>query len=635
MESGPWRTPSGVAPVVPFATARELLDAVIDNVARAAEVAIALRARAGEISDRGDAASTYFLDPARVRLLAQPPAPDAELARAAVDGVRRDRALLASLAQATVPLARALEAWRCDDDDRRILLALVAASVSPRVARLLALLGGDPAAPVITVDALGALLAVGDAGGVRIAGRLAARQPIELFGLVQLARPDAPLTRRPIVVAPRVVELALGSRELDASCGATRVPPVTGAAVNAHDRAGLDGHGAGGNGHRDGVTGRAVDAAMLAAIRAVVERGERPVVGVVGIEHDTIGGVATAAAELGYAVLATALSMMMDSRAGAVLREAAVQKAVLAIEVDVPAGLTGGAAVERAAAAVPVVLVCARHTPPRMTMPIVAVPAAAPTTEQLTAMLGHEIPAALPAHALALSRAMAALAARKLPADALVTTMAEQLVPRVISGAAQVAPRSVSRPTARRAKKVADLWLARERPRRLAVLISGAAGAGKLTLAAAIAQALGIQAYLLDPSVALDPALGEAVAAGAAMAILSDLGGEAIRRLRSTSWWARTTGLLVALTTERMDMLDTSAFDATIRLELPDADERAELWTDAFERRHLQVDPQGVRELARFTLTERRIDELMRSDPEPTVAQLVAAIRRDMGVRTS
>lgn len=618
MESGPWRTPSGVAPVVPFASARELLDAAIDHVARAAEVAIAMRARAGEISDRGDAASTYFLEPARVRLLAQPPAPDAELARASIDGVRRDRALLASLAPANVPLARAFDAWSCDDDDRRIALALVAASVSPRVARLLALLGGDPAVPTITVDALAALLAVGDAGGVRMAARLAARQPIELFGLVQLARPDVPLSRRPIVIAARVVELALGSSELDASCGATRVPAVTGVA----DRPG----------HQDT---RAVDAPMLSAIRAIVDRGERPVVGVVGVEHDTVGAVATAAAQLGYGLLATALSVMMDARAGAVLREAAVQKAILAIEVDVAAGLTGGAAVERAASAVPVVLVCARHTPPRMTMPIVVIPATAPSSELLAAILGHDIPAALPAHALALSRAMAALAARKLPADALVATMAEQLVPRVISGASQVAPRPVSRPTARRARKVAERWLARERPRRLAVLISGAGGAGKLTLAAAIAQELGIQAHILDPGVAIDPALAEGIAAGSAIAILSDLGGEAIRRLRSTSWWARTTGLLVALTTERMEMLDTSAFDATIRLEPPDADERAELWADAFERRNIQVDPQGVRELARFTLTERRIDELVRSEPEPTVTQLMAAIRRDMGVRTS
>jgi hypothetical protein len=126
MSADPWRTPSGQAPIAPFRSAQELLDAVIDHALRAIEVAIAQRVRAGEISDRGDAASTYFLDPARIRTLVHGPAePAPELDRAALELMRRDQGLLAQLAASPHALGRAFARWQLTDDDRRIVLVPV------------------------------------------------------------------------------------------------------------------------------------------------------------------------------------------------------------------------------------------------------------------------------------------------------------------------------------------------------------------------------------------------------------------------------------------------------------------------------------------------------------------------------
>src|SRR5262245_4872468 len=121
MSEGPWRTPSGPAPVAPFTSSDDLIDAVIAHVVRAIDVAIAQRVRAGEISDRGDAASTYFLDQARIRTLVDgPAAPDAALAQAALDLARRDHGLLGQLEASPHALARAFARWELADDDSRI-----------------------------------------------------------------------------------------------------------------------------------------------------------------------------------------------------------------------------------------------------------------------------------------------------------------------------------------------------------------------------------------------------------------------------------------------------------------------------------------------------------------------------------
>src|SRR3954471_14399804 len=113
MTTGPWRTPSGPAPVAPFRSADELIGAVIAHVVRAIELAIAQRVRAGEISDRGDAASTYFLDPPRIQALVHGPGePAPELVRAADDLARRDHGLLGQLAASPYALAQAFARWQ-------------------------------------------------------------------------------------------------------------------------------------------------------------------------------------------------------------------------------------------------------------------------------------------------------------------------------------------------------------------------------------------------------------------------------------------------------------------------------------------------------------------------------------------
>jgi len=187
-------------PVVPRA-AHELIDAVIDHVVRAIELAIAQRVRAGEISDRGNAASTYFVDTARIRMLVHGPAePAPELERAAAELGRRELGLLAPLAASPHALAQAFARWQLTDDDLRIVLVLVAAGLSPRVSRLLAVLGGDPTAPAVVVAAVAAVLAPGEAGVRRLAERVG-QGALEVLALVQIGRPDLPLPRLPIAPA--------------------------------------------------------------------------------------------------------------------------------------------------------------------------------------------------------------------------------------------------------------------------------------------------------------------------------------------------------------------------------------------------------------------------------------------------
>lgn len=132
-----------------------------------------------------------------------------ELERAALAVELRDQGLLAQLAASLHSLGRAFARWQLADDDRRILLVLVAAGLSSRVGRLLAVLGGDPTAPAVVVEAVAAVLAPGDAGVRRLADRVG-HGPLEVLALVQVRRPELPFARRPIAPAPRLLELAFG-----------------------------------------------------------------------------------------------------------------------------------------------------------------------------------------------------------------------------------------------------------------------------------------------------------------------------------------------------------------------------------------------------------------------------------------
>jgi hypothetical protein len=118
--------------------------------------------------------------------------------------VRRDQGLLGQLAAASHALSRAFARWQLADDDRRILLVLVAAGLSSRVSRLLAVLGGDPTAPAVVAEVVAAVLAPGDAGVRRLADRVG-QGPLEAFALVQVGASGRPVGRSPCRSArPRV-----------------------------------------------------------------------------------------------------------------------------------------------------------------------------------------------------------------------------------------------------------------------------------------------------------------------------------------------------------------------------------------------------------------------------------------------
>jgi winged helix domain-containing protein len=616
MTTGPWRTPSGHAPIAPFRSPQELIDAVIDHVVRAIDLAIAQRVRAGEISDRGDAASTYFLDPARIRTLVHGPAePAPELERAALAAARRDQGFLAQLAASAHALGRAFERWALTDDDRRIVLVLVAAGLSSRVGRLLAVLGGDPTAPAVTVDAVAAVLAPGDAGVRRLADRVGCG-PLEAFALVQVGRPELPFARRPIAPAPRLLELAFDRFALDPTCGAVAI---------------------------DG-SYRTVAAPVREAVRAVLHRGLCPVVGSLAAEHDGIGALAAAIGEAERVLLLAPLAGILDpSRRAGLVREAMLLDGALAIELDAQSGVIAGAAIERICARVATFLVYTPDaTPPRLIAASVTIPADLPGTAEIDAAVARSFGAShdrqagplVPHHPLAIVRAAEALTARGASAahrDALVPTIVDQILPVAPARAIRL---SGDKPPYRgddMIDRVIQRWRGLDGPRRLAVLVCGVRGIGKARLAAAIAYHLEIQAFQLDRSGPIAAPLVEAIDAGAAVAVLRDLTEEEIRGLRSNSWWARARGLLVVTTTKRLEPGDTSDFDFQFRLEAPTARERAVLWATALATRNATIEPTALHDLARFPLSEHRIATLVRTTSELTLASLVMAIQRELG----
>ncbi|HEY0482770.1 MAG TPA: hypothetical protein VGD37_34855 [Kofleriaceae bacterium] len=617
MVEGPWRTPSGTAPVTPFRSSRELTDAVIEHAVRAIELAIAVRVRAGEISDRGDAASTYFLDPARIRTLVHGPGePAPELERAAAELGRRDQGLLAQVAASPHALAAAFARWQLGDDDRRIVLVLAAAGLSSRVSRLLAVLGGDPAAPAVVVEAVAAVLAPGEAGLRRLAERVG-QGPLEALALVQVGRPDLPLPRRPIAPAPRLAELALDRLAVDPGCGAV--------AIDGGERT---------------VAGPVRD-----AVRAVLHRGRHAVVGAVAVDHDGAGTLAGALAAEGRRLLVAPVAAVIDpARAAVIVREALLADAALAIELDAAGGVVAGAAIDRLAARVATFLIYPPGAPPpRLTAASITIPIEPPAAAQIDAAVSRSFGGPLPAttaelvphHPLAIERAGHALAARGATAaqrEGIVPAIVEQLLPVAPAGALRIPGDKPPHRASEMIDRVVQRWRASPPPRRVAVLIGGVRGLGKARLGAAIAHRLGIAAFQLDRTQAIPASLVEAIDAGAAVAVLRDLNEEEIRGLRSNSWWARAHGLLVVTTTRRLEPSDVSEFDVQLRLEPPNARERAALWASALATRNATIEAPALHDLARFPLSEHRIFTLVRTTAELTVAALVAAIQRELGV---
>jgi hypothetical protein len=378
MSTGPWRTPSGVAPIAPFRSPHELLDAVTAHVVGGIELAIAQRVVAGEISDRGDAASTYFPDAARIRTVIHGPRERApELERAAADQARRDHGVLGQLAASSHALARGFERWQLTDDDRRIVLVLVAAALSARVSRLLAVLGGDPSAPAVVVEAVAALLAPGDAGVRRLVDRLA-RGPLDELALVHVGRPEIPFARRPLAPAPRLLELAFDRCALDPGCGAVLI----------------------------GGGGRAVDEPVRAAVRAVLHRGVHPRVGAVAADRDAIDALAAAVAEVERPLVLAPLAAVTDpARRAVVVREAVLIDAAIAVELEPQGGVLEGAAIEQLAARVPTFLIYGHvGSAPRLTIASLTIPTRAPSRGQIAQAVAHGFGAGDHRHLQARSR---------------------------------------------------------------------------------------------------------------------------------------------------------------------------------------------------------------------------------------
>lgn len=186
--------PRGEVSVAPFRGAYEHVAALHGLTGVQIAAAIAERRDAG-LLEGGDGDATELRGEA--------------LRRVAVFDARRAGAQSSGIA---LPLADAFDAWQLEADDRVVLGCLLGAELSPAIARGFARLGG------VTVETVAAVLRAGDAGVAELLARLATGQPLARFGLVAVEGNGLLLHRR-LVVAPRLLPLALGSLEVDAALG--------------------------------------------------------------------------------------------------------------------------------------------------------------------------------------------------------------------------------------------------------------------------------------------------------------------------------------------------------------------------------------------------------------------------------
>jgi hypothetical protein len=605
------RTPTGTATLIGFGGADELVAALIAAAGARLEAAIAERLWRREISDRGDAAATLFLDGARIAALLHGPGEPAppELAQLRAAAERRDRALLRRLAATPdhgPPLSRAVRRWRLADDAIRLLAAALAAELSPRLARLAAFLGGDVTRPGFVVEGAAALLGAGEAGVAAAARQLAPGAPLHDLALVLLRAPDAPLLRRPLWIAPRLVELALGRAALDEAAGAALVaPPPPGSVAPAG----------------------APDAeAARAAVLAVLRRPAAPVVGALpGGRPGALAALARVLDDAGAPLLVTELSVLAEE----------VRLGAIAIRVDVIArdAARAARAADRLAALAPVFLIGSGDHEPALPLAAgaIAIELPPPGRAELAAAIGgafaglltageaERVAARAPIDLGAVPRAAAAIAAQPFPADrvaAVLRALADQLAPPA-DHAIRALPEPPPPPPALAAavEAAARLWTAGPPPRRLRIIVDGRPGTGKTALAAAIAARLGLPAFAIDPprpgrGPETDPVLAGLAAAaaanGAALVIENaDLLGA--RRARPATdapfalgWLGRLDGLVIVTTRDPLSNLERALrreFDLAITVPAPDAAERLRLWRAALGGRgsHDRGDPQGGR----------------------------------------
>lgn len=492
------QTAGATAAVAPFRDDHELLAALFDAVGARARAAILHRHWTGVLSPRGDAAATLFLDGERVLALLEGPSEPQPIevvaaATAAEPVVSGLAARLFATDEETGPLVRALLRWGLDPEAMLLLGALLAVELSPRLARVLAYLGGDASRPGLTVDAAAALLGDGMPGTLIVESRLT--RGAALFDLgIAAARPlDAPLLRRTIVIAPRLVQLARGQLALDPAL-LHAIEPALPAAV-------------------------ATPAPVAARIAAVL-RASPPVIGVVRATRDASPAerIAEVAAHHQLVVWRLDLRALADEGIErAVMREAVLLGAALVIRVEPPGpGRESWRVVQfldRLAARVPTFVDVDDRADlePLWASPVVPIELSPiEPADRVTAWTHALGPAARFADLDRARRVKLPLAAMRRTAEALsALSGAGASVPLLSLTIAQVLrepalPRVTTRALdelvllpAVRERVLAACAAARRRERSI-VAICGRAGSGKSALAAAIAGALETAAIALD-----------------------------------------------------------------------------------------------------------------------------------------
>lgn len=492
------QTSGATAAVAPLGDNGALVEAVLAAVASRAGAAIAHRQWFGLLSRRGDAAAALFLDGDRIDgLLGGPTAPPpAEVVAAASEAEHAVAALASRLAvtgEDTGPLARALRRWQLDPESTLLLGALLAAELSPRLARVLAYLGGDASRPGVTVEAAAALFGDGVPGVVLVENRTGRGAPLFELGLVAARPHDLPLLRRTLGVAPRVAQLAGGVLALDPAL-AHAIAPVVPASLST-------------------------PAAMEARIDAVLRRAP-PVIGLIRAAREAAPAerIAQVAARRALALWRIDVRALADEGIErAVVREALLLGAALVVRIAAPGpGRDSWRVVkllDRLAARVPTFVDADDHADlePLWESPVVPIELAALDAGERVGVWTEALGAgarysdldrarrvAIPVEAMrrtggALAALSGAGASVPLMSLTIAQVMREPSLPRV---AARELDELVL--PARVRERVAAVCDAARRSERAIVAIYGRAGSGKSALAAAIAGVLETSAVALD-----------------------------------------------------------------------------------------------------------------------------------------
>ncbi|MEO7733370.1 MAG: hypothetical protein ABIY55_20580, partial [Kofleriaceae bacterium] len=383
--------------------------------------------------------------------------------------------------------------WQLDPASTLLLGALLAAELSPRLARVLAYLGGDASRPGVTVDAAAALFGDGVPGTLIVDARIGRGAPLFDLGLVA-ARPfDQPLLRRTLGIAPRVAYLVRGELALDPAL-AHVVTPAAPAALS---------------------TPAALEAQIAAVLRAAP-----PVIGMIRAPREASPAerIAQVAARRAIALWQIDVRALADEGIErAVIREAVLLGAALLIRIDAPGpGRESWRVIkliDRLAARVPTFVDADDRADLEAlwASPVVPIELPALADAERVAVWTEALgPSARIADLERARRVKISLAAMRRTAAALAAVSgAGASVPLLSLTIAQVmreptlprvAPRALDElalSAALRERVVAVCDLAR-RSERSVVAIIGRAGSGKSALAAAIAGALDTAAVVLD-----------------------------------------------------------------------------------------------------------------------------------------